>query len=365
MKKYTTKYTTNYRRGAIIVYGAFGLFLMLVMAAISIDVAYMQLVRTELRIATDSASVAGCEALGRLQSRDQAILAARAMADVNKVARAPLLFDDADIQIGNSVPDATTGRFVFTELPGDSLGGNVNSVRVLGRRTDGSPSGKVQLFMAGILSTEFFAPQQFATSTTSNRDIGLVLDRSTSMAGPKIAQLKTSVELFFQILESLPDGAVRCSLTSYATDVTLDAPLTDDFVFLNNEAQNLLALGNTNIGDALRTGAKSVVPVADGGTGTNARPFANRAVILLSDGRNTTGNAPFDTPFGETTNSVEFCVEHAIPVFTISFGSNANHAEMQQIADDTGGFFRNANNGADLDEAFREIAERIAVAIVQ
>ena len=352
----------NQRSGAIIIYAALALFLMLIMAAISIDVAYMQLVRTELRTATDAASIAGAEALGRLQSRVAAVAAAKDAASLNLVARQPLVLNDVDVQIGRSEQDAT-GSFVFAEAPLSSR--RVNSVRVDGRRDETSQLGRVQLFMGGVLDTEFFAPRQQATSTSTVRDIALVLDRSGSMKGKKLEDLKNSVAVFFEILGALPTNSVQCSLTSYAADVTLDEPLTGDFAALNVAAQGILASGLTNIGDALRGGASSIVPLDDGGTGANARRFADRAVVLLTDGRNTAGNPPFAIPPGGTISAVEFCVRNNIPVFTISFGANANRQEMEQIAAETGGFFRNANNGADLQEAFREIAARIAVTLVQ
>ena len=58
------------RRGAMIVMIAIMLVAFLVTLALSIDIAYMQLTRTELRTATDAAARAGAEALSREQDVD-------------------------------------------------------------------------------------------------------------------------------------------------------------------------------------------------------------------------------------------------------------------------------------------------------
>lgn len=354
---------SNHRRGAIIVYGAISLFLMLIMAAMAIDIAYMQLIRTELRTSTDAASMAGCEALGRTQSRAGAIAAAKALAEANFVAREPLLLNDADIQIGKSAPDAA-GTFQFTLSPPTAT--DLNSVRVDGRRDDGSASGRVRLFMGGILDTEFFAPRQQATSTTTSRDIALVFDRSNSMnSNNRLQDMKAAAQVFFDILETLPDDSLRCSLTTYATDVTLDIDLTSDYELLNNTVQATVAGQNTNIGDALRIGATTLLPPSEGGSPAS-RPFSAKAVVLLTDGDNTVGNAPFDIPAGETTSAVQFCADRGIPVFAIAFSAPATaEVVMQDIAAATGGFSREAANGDDLEAAFREIAEQLAVLLVQ
>ena len=78
------------RRGAMLVLIAICLPLCVIMAAFAVDVAWMQLVRTELRTATDAAARAGAKELSLSQdtaaARDRAKQAARR----NKVAGEPL-----------------------------------------------------------------------------------------------------------------------------------------------------------------------------------------------------------------------------------------------------------------------------------
>ena len=71
------------RRGAMLVMICMIMFLLLSMLALSVDVSYMHLCRTQLRTATDSAARAGGEALSRAQSIDVARAAAKKMAAAN------------------------------------------------------------------------------------------------------------------------------------------------------------------------------------------------------------------------------------------------------------------------------------------
>ena len=94
----------------------------------------------------------------------------------NRVANAPLVLADRDIQLGRGAQAATNSRFGFT--PG---GAQMNAVRVTGRRTTGSSGGPVALFLGRVMGVGQFQPQHVATSTQLDRDICLVVDRSGSM----------------------------------------------------------------------------------------------------------------------------------------------------------------------------------------
>ncbi|MGB6045540.1 MAG: pilus assembly protein TadG-related protein, partial [Pirellulales bacterium] len=65
--------------------------ILIVMAVFAVDVAYMELVRTELRSSTDAAARAGTRKLSLTQSAAQARSAAKDAAQRNKVSGTGLL----------------------------------------------------------------------------------------------------------------------------------------------------------------------------------------------------------------------------------------------------------------------------------
>ena len=144
----------RHRRGAMLVFIAVCLPLLIIMAAFAIDVAWMQLARTELRTATDSAARAGAKELSLKQDATAARTKAKAAAIRNYVAGEPLVLSDADIQVGKSV-QVGTGRFNFTN--GDA---KPNAIRVYGKRTSDSKSGPVDLMFSKVLGVEDFEPSR-------------------------------------------------------------------------------------------------------------------------------------------------------------------------------------------------------------
>ncbi len=320
------------------------LVILLVMMAFSIDVAYMQLVRTELRTATDAAAHAASENLARTQDTNEARQAARTIAALNPVAGDPLLLSDGDVIFGSAEP---TGAGIFHFTPGNNP---LNAVRVNGRRTSTAPSGDVTLFVGGLLGRRQFEPVMTSTSTGLVRDVALVLDRSGSMDSEgKIDSLKSAVSIFLDVLEATPADE-RVSLASYSTTGTKDVAMTSDLTSIRTAVGGLPADGWTAIGQGLQIGSDSLQFDA------RARIHAEKAIVLMTDGIE---NRP-----PNVLTVVPTCVSRNHVVHTITFGSGADQALMQTVANRTGGTHRHAATGADLEEAFREIARSLAVVLI-
>src|SRR3954465_7132573 len=97
MRARSMKTQQDARRGAMLVLVAVCLPLIIIMAAFAVDVAWMQLVRTELRTSTDAAARAGAKELSLAQDINVAKSMAKTLAKRNKVAGDPLLLADSDI----------------------------------------------------------------------------------------------------------------------------------------------------------------------------------------------------------------------------------------------------------------------------
>ncbi|EMI23936.1 vWA domain-containing protein [Rhodopirellula europaea] len=177
------------RRGGITVLMAFVLPMLALLAAFCINLAQMQLVKTELAIATDAAARAGGRAFSEEQTVEAAKTAARLTAAMNEVAGEPYQLDTDDsaneFEFGVSAQtDGNTGRFYFTKVPTSDVAANlvaVSSVRINGKRTDDSLLGPVPFIFPNTFSIGDFSPVASATAMQVDRDISLVLDRSGSM----------------------------------------------------------------------------------------------------------------------------------------------------------------------------------------
>lgn len=346
------------RRGAMLPLIALILPLIIIMAAFAIDIAYMQLVRSELRTATDAAARAAARTLSLTQDQTAAIAAAKAAAAENFVANDPLLLDDADIEIGRAAADPVTSRFVF------SAGGPLlNSVRVTGRRTQGSPSGPVGLFLGRFMNVPIFEPVQTATGTQIDRDIAMVLDRSGSMTDPisgrgsgrwrpcdpvppnaRWLDAAAASHDFLDALDSSPQSEL-VTLATYSTSASLDVNLTGNYGAIRSRVDNLTLNycgGWTAIGWGMEQGIRGLTDAS------RARPFAAKSMVILTDGIHNTGPSPL--------TFVDAARAAGITVYTVTFSDEADQNLMRQVAEATGGKHYHAPTGAALRAAFREIA---------
>jgi Mg-chelatase subunit ChlD len=346
--------------------------LCIIMAAFAIDVAWMQLVRTELRSATDSAARAGAKELSLAQNTASARQRAKEAAVRNEVAGDPLRLADGDIEIGKSTQATPTSRFQFT-----ANAPKPNAVRVTGRRTDGSISGPVDLLFAGVLGVDQFEPQESSTSTQLDRDICVVVDRSGSMMeslnGGKDPQgecdkphptksrwgaLSIAVNAFLDELAKTIQSE-NVGLASYSSDTTeckrtykqseINSDLVSDYSVIRNEIARIGSApvkGRTAISAGLDEGIKVL-------TGKKTRPFAVKTMVLLTDGIHNLGPEPI--------LSAKKAAASDIVIHTITFSDDADIKRMKDVAAATGGKHFHAPDAVELVKIFKEIAATLPV----
>ena len=332
------------QRGAMLVMIAVTMVILFVAAAFCVDIAYMHMVRAELRTVCDASARAGAEALSRTQDENAAIQAAINIAAQNSVAGREFTLTAADIEIGTHAiqPD---GSFEF--IPG---GEPRNAIRVLASKTEGSPSGSVPLFFGPMFGRSTFQPQQTATACQLDRDIALVLDVSGSMSAP--GRLKGLINAVLVFVNELLGTEIEelVSLTIYSSNSSKLIPLTDDLVAIGGTAKKFKADGRTAIGLGLRDGIDSVL------NDPEARQFAAKTVILMTDGNHNTGVSPL--------NVADEAAAAGVVVHTITFGGGANQNLMQEVAQKTGGIHLHANNNNQLIDAFKTIALQLPVVLI-
>lgn len=338
------------REGSMLVMIAITMIIFIIGAVFTIDVAYMHMVRAELRTSTDAAARAGAETIARTQDPEQAIEAALEIARRNSVSGDGLELTRDDIQLGNLVENPG-GRFVFEE----GLVPPLTSMRIVGRRDNGSAQGPVPLFFAKVLGVTDFQPVQVATASASVRDVALILDRSGSMGsrlggGTRLTALQDAVRVFLDEVEASSPSTI-ISLTTYSTGATRDIALTDNFVPIRNDVNSLRASGLTNIRQALQFGSDSLE------TDSERRTFAAKTIILMTDGNFNRGGTPIP--------SARLAAGRDQTIHTITFSSGANQAIMRQVADIGNGLHIHADDAGDLTEAFREIARTLSVFLAE
>ena len=359
------------RCGAMVILLAICIPAMLLLAAFSINVVYMELTRVELRVAADASARAAGRRLALSGDMAAATAEAQEAASRNTVGGVPMIVGDEDVEFGRSTRESGVVGYNF--VPATS---NVNSVRVTGRRTMGSQAGAVPAIFSELLSMASFEVEQTSISTQIEMDVAIVIDRSGSMAYaddekvPKNSyyppasapagwdfgaaappdsrwrDMLMALDNFLMALDVTPQQE-NVSLTTYSDIATTDVALTPDYdsvmTALDTYTMNFHS-GATNVGGGIDTGLNSLF-------GAGQRPWAAKVVIVLTDGIHNTGTNPVTAAINAASSGVS--------VHTITFSNEADEKKMQQVAGKGKGKHFHATSATQLIDVFEEVAETL------
>ena len=328
------------RRGVIVVFAAVLLIVMVAMIAFAVDLGFITVARTELQSAADAAALAGAADLPKGEA------AAKTMA-TDYVGRNISVANSPSITQTAGQWDFKEGKFSAGKTPLDALQLKLDTKNQ-------------SLFFGKVLGTNSFNAGATATAVVRPRDIVLVLDYSGSMnSGSKIQQLKSSVGLFFDVLDELGNQD-KASFVRYSTNGTKEESLTTDFPKVKGKVNKYVAEGFTNIYEGMKLGREEFK--------SHGRKDATKMMVLMTDGL---ANRPTDRdPKQAVIDEAKAAHALGIDLYTISFGSDADHTLMDQVAD-IGGDVHFAVDGSVgenaklLKEVFVKIANKRKVVLVQ
>jgi uncharacterized membrane protein len=112
MKIFAKKLAPNNRKAAILTLFIFILPVLLIMLGFSVDLAYMHLVQTELRLASDNAARVAADNLSRYEDMENAAEAGVGIAQQFTVAGRPLRLREGDFDFGRATVDEG-GSYIF------------------------------------------------------------------------------------------------------------------------------------------------------------------------------------------------------------------------------------------------------------
>lgn len=382
--RFNSRRKSPQRTGAMMPVVAMTLPIVILLIGYSMNIAYMELARTQLRLTCDSAAKAALVNFGATQSQTTAVSFARSVSANNKVGGQVVSIPTGNFKFGNSVKQSG-GTYTFT-----AGATPINSIQVTGSATVALPVGSM-------ISTGTFTCSKMSFATRVSHDIVLVLDRSASMAfdlsgnefvyppdrtlysplqsyftppsttASRWSALTSAVNSFISILQArnldvhvaLVTYAENYTLGNYsATEASLDTTLTSNYpsiVTAMNAWGATPLLGDTNISAGLALAQAEL-------TGSRARSTANRTIILMTDGVATTGN----TNIAGLTSS--YRTGSSVMTHVITFGGEAAtgtvNTSMTSAAANGNGMFFNAASAAQLQSAFQTIADSLPAVLV-
>ncbi|MCA9571442.1 MAG: VWA domain-containing protein [Myxococcales bacterium] len=175
------------------------------------------------------------------------------------------------------------------------------------------------------------APEVTDEAPALPTDVVLVVDRSGSMNGGKIAEARSAAESLIGALG--PDD--RVSLVSFASDVTVDLALSPVGPASYTSVRRLRSGGGTELQAGIDVGLSQI---------QEPTPGRNRRVIVLTDGRPNTQAGVVER--GQRAATLE------APLTTVGIGTDYDPVLLQQLADAGTGNHYWASPGSPLDAVF-------------
>lgn len=184
-------------------------------------------------------------------------------------------------------------------------------------------------------------------------EIALVLDRSGSMEGVPLEEVKKAAKMFIDIIDEATDGGTNgtigngstIGIVSFATDAIINVPLTTDVATLKAGIDALVAGGNTNHSEAFKKGKEIFDPMS-----TKAK-----VIILFTDGETTVGPNP--------SINAQLAKDAGIDIYCIGLEGNSGidvNALNDWASDPDSTYVYIAPTPEDLEEIFKELAINIS-----
>jgi Ca-activated chloride channel family protein len=213
-------------------------------------------------------------------------------------------------------------------------------------------------------------PQDVVAVPRDDATVVLTMDSSASMTATDVppTRLDAAKAASSSFLDRLPER-FRTGLVSFSTIVSVLEEPTEDREAVRAALERIEGDVGTALGDAIvESVALAPDPEERAGQSGDERLFA---ILLLSDGANSTGREPLEV--------LDVAREAGVPIYTIAFGTPDGTVEitddfgvtqtlrvppdpatLRAIAEQTGGRFFEAPTEADLDAVYREIGSQIS-----
>ena len=183
-------------------------------------------------------------------------------------------------------------------------------------------------------------------------DIVLILDRSGSMQGSPLVNLKKGAKKFIEIIDQATDnaqdgnigGGSHIGIVSFANTATADARLITSVATLNSAVEALTSGGRTNHADAFTKALALFDP-----SSTNAK-----VMVMFTDGVTTIGNPP--APVAQAAKA------QGVVIYVIGLSGNGGFDEValkQWASDPDSAYLAIAPDDSELEDLFEDLANNI------
>jgi VWFA-related protein len=169
----------------------------------------------------------------------------------------------------------------------------------------------------------------------------LVLDRSGSMAGPKIENLRKAA---IRYVELVPRDRAQCSLIAFDHEITTASAFDSGRNTLRREIQSLHPRGETHLFDAMYDGIMTLLAA-------RGKELHREAIVVFSDGLDTGSRHDY-------LQTIDLARDCGIRVFTLGLGKAEaiDGTAMKGIAEKSNGKYFHLQDSSRLIDLFEDLS---------
>jgi Ca-activated chloride channel homolog len=213
-------------------------------------------------------------------------------------------------------------------------------------------------------------PQAVVAVPRDDATVVLTMDSSASMTATDVepTRLDAAKSAATSFLDKLPER-FRVGLVSFSSSVQVLEEPTDDRDAVRSSLDSIEGDVGTALGDAIVTSVELAPDPEEAEKLSGGKPLF--AVLLLSDGANSTGSEPL--------NILDEAKATGVPVYTIALGTDEGTVDitndvgetqtydvppdretLRRVAQETGGRYFEAPTEADLQAVYEEIGSQVS-----
>ncbi len=163
--------------------------------------------------------------------------------------------------------------------------------------------------------------------------------------------LEDGVDAFLDILD-VTDQDELVSLVTFNTNTYVEFDLQSNYDLIRTKVASIKPYNGTAIGDGMLAG---VDPIIDG---EDARLFAAKTIVVLTDGENNNGEEPEDA-------AEDIIEDNNVTIHTVTFTPGADQDAMEDVAATGFGRHYHADDGDGLIDIFEEIANNLPTILTE
>jgi Ca-activated chloride channel family protein len=214
------------------------------------------------------------------------------------------------------------------------------------------------------LTTAFAQPKTQVNVPRERATVVLVIDASLSMQATDVppTRLDAAKQAAIAFVDQLPEK-YNVSVVSMAGATSVLVPPTTQHSTVANAINSIKLQDSTAIGEGIDTAMRALAQAPKDPAHPDS--VAPGAIVLLSDGSNTTGRAP--------QQAAAEAKQAGVPVYTIAYGTEngyvdldgkrqpvpVDHEQMQQIAQLSGGQYFSAATQEQLRQVYANIGSEV------